>query len=524
MSPLRPIKDTSVFYLLLACLSISGVLLRIYSFHENSRLYGDVNLFALSARQLASSGQLTYPMKYDFTPEASYLSLESPASQHPPLWPLLGAILARLWGSENTFLMLKVLSLCAGFCLWLAFLPKPSNSLSPVTYLPFALIAFSPWLVDFSTNGSSYILIAFILLLAEKLWGSSFLHRWQIASLAGSLCAFAILTHYNLILLPLSFAIRLLIQENFSLPKKLLNLGFFLTALILCLSPWFIWNRHTFGQWFHSPSSYYLLEQLNLASITLDQERVVWKVQSQPLTAILSRYGLLLAKSAWAGMRQLINIITPLGFIGLLVAMALHGKKVKESARTGWLQQGIKILTAPLTLYLLTILLWATYKVRFLIPLLPPCYLLIGESIRYGQELAKKRGWLGWLGISFLLLWSALPYQQKPLNFYYGTETPTIAQQYDQMKALAIRLAQQPQGVVLGISNSLDGGIETIYWAKQPFVMARGVGGEVWKKLSTDFGVRYVWAECGQTGELQTHFPTSELLLSNGRYCIFSLK
>lgn len=174
-------------------------------------------------------------------------------------------------------------------------------------------------------------------------------------------------------------------------------------------------------------------------------------------------------------------------------------------------------------LYLLTISFWATYKTRFLIPFLPISYLLIGEGIEVGYKITKQRAWLLWFGVIGLFLWTLLPYRQRPLNFYYASETPRIAQQYDQMRSLAQQQAEQPKGVVLGVSNSLDGGIETLYWAKQPFVMARGMSETLWEKLAADFQVRYLWSECLQRDRLQKIFPTSQLLLSNQRFCVLEL-
>lgn len=496
--------------------------MRIWSFQQNTRLYGDVNLFALTARQLALHGRLTYPMKYDYTPQALYLSLESPASQHPPLWPLFGAILARLWDSTDTFLMLKLFSLFTGFCVWILFLPKPESS-SLIKFLPFGLISISPWVVDFSTNGSPYIFITLILILAEWLRKSKPPRRKSTLIGFGAFCALAILTHYNLILLPLSFVIGILTQEAIPTRKKVLNLGIFFIALLFFLSPWLIWNRNTFGQWFHTPSSFYILEQLGLAHIELTQERVVWTVETVPIASVLKRYSLLLAKSAWAGGRQLIDMLTPPGFFCLLAALGLHWKQDQSRSQTSWIIGGLRTLTSPVILYILTILLWATCKTRFLIPLLPASYFLIGESIEHGLRTIKDRPWLLWIGIAILFLWTMLPYRLQPLNLYYGIETLSHAQQYDQMRELANLLAEKPGGVILGVSPSLDGGIETIYWAKQPFVAGRGLNESIWKKLAIDFQIRYLWSECTQRDILQRLFPNLQVYLSNDLYCVLEI-
>jgi len=92
---------------------VFGILLRIASICWNDRLLGDVNLFALTAREYAESGELNYPMKYDFSEKTSWGSLKSPQSQHPPLWSFVAGSLADILGTKNTYGILQVMSLFA---------------------------------------------------------------------------------------------------------------------------------------------------------------------------------------------------------------------------------------------------------------------------------------------------------------------------------------------------------------------------------------------------------------------------
>jgi len=67
--------------------------LRVASLGWNDRLQGDVNLFALTAREVARNGRLVYPMRYEYSDRVPYLSFETPATQHPPLWPFSAGLL-----------------------------------------------------------------------------------------------------------------------------------------------------------------------------------------------------------------------------------------------------------------------------------------------------------------------------------------------------------------------------------------------------------------------------------------------
>ena len=146
---------------------VAGVSLRVVSFTWNDRLQGDVNLFALTAREFAQNGRLHYPMKYEYSDNVDYLALHTPASQHPPLWPLVAGLLGKVLSTDNTFVVLKAMCEVIGAAL-LAVVAAMGLHRGYRTEAVAALscLALSPMLVDFSANGSSYGASALILLLA----------------------------------------------------------------------------------------------------------------------------------------------------------------------------------------------------------------------------------------------------------------------------------------------------------------------------------------------------------------------
>lgn len=134
-----------------------GSYLRIASFHWNDRLQGDVNLFALTAREFVNHNRLYYPMKYEYTDHVEYQSLQSPASQHPLLWPFVCGLLGKAFHTDDTFLILKVMCEIAGAFLIavLAYIgiraDWPNEALVAI-----CCVALSPMLVDFSANGLEF--------------------------------------------------------------------------------------------------------------------------------------------------------------------------------------------------------------------------------------------------------------------------------------------------------------------------------------------------------------------------------
>ena len=156
--------------MLLCLLLLAGVALRAASFVWNTRLQGDVSLFALTAREYVQHDRLYYPLKWEYSDHVPYKTLASPASQHPPLWPFAAGLLGKLFRTEDTFPLLKLLGEVTGIgLLVLAALIGWRRGWWAETLAAVAFLALSPALVDYSANGSSYILSATLLVLAALL-------------------------------------------------------------------------------------------------------------------------------------------------------------------------------------------------------------------------------------------------------------------------------------------------------------------------------------------------------------------
>jgi hypothetical protein len=91
------------------------------------------------------------------------------------------------------------------------------------------------------------------------------------------------------------------------------------------------------------------------------------------------------------------------------------------------------------------------------------------------------------------------------------------------MLPLARELKNLEPGVVLGYTGLLDGGIETVYWHKLPYVCGRGLEMHEIQKLVHDFGIRYVWTDQVTKHQIESSFPKAALILSNDLYCVFEI-
>jgi len=69
----------------------------------------------------------------------------------------------------------------------------------------------------------------------------------------------------------------------------------------------------------------------------------------------------------------------------------------------------------------------------------------------------------------------------------------------------------------------LDGGMETVYWQRQPFVYGRELPPEALDKVVEDFGVRYVWTDPHTYEDAVARFPRAREVLSNDLFHVFEL-
>jgi len=519
-------------FLMLALLVLaSGLSLRLASVSWNSRLFGDVNLFALTAREYARSGRLDYPMKYEFSDQVEYLTLHSPASQHPPLWSILAGMLAKALGSDNTFALLKSLGLVTGMALvGGVLLVGYRNTWREEALTAAFLMALSPVLVDFSANGSMYVASALLLLVFSHLLAERYKISISYWLLAGICCALGILIHSSLLLMPIIFVAGILWQKPEPPParmfpvarsklkcitrRRFLWLLVFCIAVLLPLLPWLVWNLNNFGRLWYSYSSYYVLNRLGMTQTAIYGDIITTRPAAVLDIGVVSSYLVLALKAGVAFTRQAFHWMGPFA----LVLAAIGALRL-------WLEDKTRLFTIllPAAVYSATIFLWATYKFRFLVPLLPAVYLLSAYGFGFLYHLPGKRKWLAWLALAGMVGGMLPTYLDSPGGLYAGNETRAQAKLYDQMQPLALELAQREAGVVLGMAQGLDGGIETVYWQRFPFVAGRDLDPQALVKLVNDFHVRYLWSDEATNAPLLDTFPAAILILESAPFYVYEL-
>ncbi|MDD2695993.1 MAG: hypothetical protein PHD58_08705, partial [Anaerolineales bacterium] len=74
-----------------------------------------------------------------------------------------------------------------------------------------------------------------------------------------------------------------------------------------------------------------------------------------------------------------------------------------------------------------------------------------------------------------------------------------------------------------GYSQALDGGIETVYWSRLPFIAGRGLGTAEIRKLATDFRVDYAWADLATQPALLAVFPDARVLARSDPFIVLEV-
>lgn len=492
---------------------VVGFALRIASFNWNNRLQGDVNLFALAAREFVNHSRLYYPMKIEYSDYVEYQALQAPASYHPPLWSFVCGLLGKAFRTDDTFFILKIMCEVAGVLLiaTIAYFGVragwPNEALVAVCF-----IALSPMLVDFSANGSYNMLSATMVILAIVLLERFRYQRITDYVLAGILWGIGLQVHPTLICVLVAFLIFWIWE--YSRLRWQGILAFVLVGLLV-MAPWMFWNMRHFGKPFYSYVIYDQLKALGLAKTGIYGDVITTRITGSVDLVVLKRYISSVIECSLAFLRSFGLEIGPFCLILALVGcFALF----QNNHRKG------RALVLTLALYTATFCSlhsWA-YQYRNLVPILPVTYM--AAAFGFMKLYHRRYLWnlVGWICLAGTILWGIQGFFEQPPTRYNENDGEHAAN-YAKMLPLARELGQLELGVVLGCSRSLDGGFETVYWHRFPFVYGRGREKDEVQKLVRDFDVRYIWTDQSRLDKVESYFSEARIILSNEFYYVLEI-
>lgn len=296
------------------------------------------------------------------------------ADQHPPLWPLLGALLTPLAGSP--FAALRLLSLLSGVALLLLVMRVMDRLTDRLADVPEGLPVFAAGLlalgflpIDAAGNGSLYGAQALLVLaLVESLARP----RLGLALPGLLLGALILLNHQTLVLLPLP-----LLVYGAGVPpcqrRRALLLGAGAMALaLLCQVPWWWRNALVFGDPLHSVNGLYLSYWTGAPVRFVVEDGLALQRVERGLGAITVARALL----GFARMNGMYLLVAGLAVVPGLLGLALAGAPAMlRRGVQGCDRRRLALVLASAALLLVS-LLWPATKLRYLVSLAPLLVLL----------------------------------------------------------------------------------------------------------------------------------------------------
>ncbi|MFH1998115.1 MAG: hypothetical protein ABIK28_00475 [Planctomycetota bacterium] len=290
------------------------------------------------------------------------------ADQHPPLWPLVGSALIRLFDA-SPLQALEWASFIAHLAvLWLIMRLGPRLGTGRWTFLPalaWALISVGS---AFSFNASLYtaqagFYLAFVLLASRE-------KRTLLSDLMlGCVMGGAWLLNYQSILLVPAFLIaRFLCQGKAMFRARSLAVVIIpLAAAVLVASPWLARNALIFGDPLYSVNHWYLLSKVGASfSHTVANGRLV--LEAEPLSLVAYAKGML--HCAWLNIPYLLLLLLAL-FPGCLVVFTASGPCLRHALFGKERKPLVIALFTVIALHLTSCLIWPALKVRYLVPVGP---------------------------------------------------------------------------------------------------------------------------------------------------------
>src|SRR3989338_3217608 len=246
-------------------LVLVGGFFRITAFQNNKYIHGDIWLNLSLVKSIVTEGRLVipYPADKPYYYDPSRLGGRF-SDQHPPLWPMLGAAVMKVFNLDNSFNALKLITLLSGVLLiYLAWLTGKTLFDDRVGLFAAALVTCSFLLIDYSANGALYILQANLYLLL-------ILINYQIKDfkaylLNGAILGIGYLLNYQNVILVLAVCLYYLMNFRRDLAGLIkAGLTTYLPALLI-ISPWLLANYYVFGDPFYNVTSTYYWQKLGLS-------------------------------------------------------------------------------------------------------------------------------------------------------------------------------------------------------------------------------------------------------------------
>lgn len=368
--------------LLFVVIMVAALAPRLASLTWNTMIHGDVGMDASAAASFARDGTLLLfddriasavpdPAPLPPPPEGAALA------QHGPVWPILGGLFLAADDAVPTIAsaygMLRGLSLVSGVLLLFLAWHLTRRMLSERdAFWIIAILGASYLLIDYSGNGSFYMLQACLYLL--WIFAARELRGILSAAALGVIGGVAYLLNFQSIILLPAGILWFLLQPG---PWRM-RIGCAAAAsavFVLCVAPWLIRNARVFGDplWSHAVNSNYLYSKAGMAHLVGERGAVTGESWADRAT-------LLRAMAAWLP-NNLYYVARKLFVLLPVVFLAFPFALIDLPFKRAYARAVLPVLIV-LVLHLLLSAAWPVPKFRYFVPMTPLVLLLVAAYVR----------------------------------------------------------------------------------------------------------------------------------------------
>lgn len=499
-----------------------GIFLRANAFFLNDLPHGDVNIDLGTARMWHEIGQLVTPViaaRPYIPPDPAIWGY--PQDQHAPFWPLLGGFITFI--TQDAYIALKLLT----FIIGIALIPTVYKVTNKHIGYDAALLAtvcttVSYVLIDYSGNGSLYMLQAMLMLLFVHFVAD--LHNYFQALLLGFVMGIGYLTNYQMVILPFSlalFTLYIIFNKTFTV-AQLKQIAFAFMSSLIIISPWLIRNQLLFGDPLYNVNNAFVLTKLGAqGSLSIVDSYLVTELSTELFTwsVILTRV------FSWTA-RNSAYMILRLFILASMAWPIVLWRTAHLAARKSRLDLFEVPLIIVLALHIVLSCLWPVFKFRYFIPMLPLIFIWAGFTIYHTPKLIEKSPWLSLITVIGILSISVLTYWRVPSHTSYYDNNELISWRTSEAEwyAKATRykeainqLPSQADGSLLALEYS------AYYYTDMPIVLLNSrTDDEIFQWLVERYNVQYIVLEKQQVSMLEYDWLVEELF-TNQDYVVFQL-
>lgn len=501
----------------LVVITLIGIGLRIFSFNYNNLPHGDIHLDIAAGWGFLNHQELVLPY---FTTHPYQSAIGVPLDQHAPVWPVLGGMGATI--TDDVFLALKLASMMAGILLIpVAFYAFQKAFGQSPALLASSCISLSYLLVDYSGNGSLYILHALLFLL--MIW---FINTESMlnAVLIGSMIGIGYLLNYQTIVTIFALLGVYLVKFISTRDFKINTLNFLVTILVALLvtAPWLWRNFQIFGNPFYSTNPEFILTNLGVpVNIQLVGDAFIrnteWAAVS--LSQIPIRIISWTARNLIYFLVRIIVLAPIISFFAFVGIGQMFFKRNRSLPDAAW-------LTFWFFLFHLAIsCLWPVFKFRYFVPILPLTFGLGSYGVFSILKSSMQLRLAVVSTLTAILAVNMITFIRVPSHTaYYDTNELITYRTGEAEWQVNERLLIDAASRVKGATNTpVIGGPNLFYYLNRPVVLANNISDPlVIRYLTRKYRVEYIIDTNDRTWIYDTALDIEEIY-QNKQYSVYKV-